>query len=147
MNKEKLELEKRSREPYLLSQKRGNHQGEFVYIEKSGQNNGNSGRGVFANVFFKKDDYITFYDGDSCFNENDVEYTIELPNKTYINGIKNTEENRGFGSFLQRGDYRNGPKPNVNLVDVVFCNKMCVVVQANRDIQEGEELLASYGFG
>ena len=123
----------------FVSDTNGIYGGRFVAIKRSQQNNGDSGRGVFAKKEFRKDDFITFVDGTINSSRSSLQYSMILGDGKYLNGIDKVQKNCGLGSFINRVDKNQDP----NVCFTQIGSK--VFVQALRRIVIGQELVVRYG--
>jgi hypothetical protein len=110
-----------------------------VRVKKSLQPN--AGKGVFVTDSFVTGDFITWYEGthDSTV-EGDGEYTIQMSDDSYINGIKKPKKGCGVGSLINRPNEKQSP--NVEFFEIEGTD-ICQIA-ALQNIPADTELLCSY---
>ena len=140
-----------------------------IYVEQS--RIPNAGLGVFTNIFIKKHEIITQYEGNIVTplqfelllqqkNREALMYSLEIPDsenimvgKTYK--IKNMQKcgqyiNDVSGIFTKRFDYTQGLQ-YLDSIDKTNCyiihQNQNVYIAASRDIEAHQELYLHYGYG
>jgi hypothetical protein len=104
----------------------------------------NAGNGVFTNITYYKNDYITEFTGQLTNNPNisdaDALWTYKLGQIICI-GLKTPTINRGMGSFINSSKY---PIFKTN-TKVVKADNNRLYIQATSIIQPNRELFYPYG--
>jgi hypothetical protein len=112
-------------------------------IEVKPSLNKKAGLGVFATSDFLEGDLITKYEGQkSAESEGTGEYSIQLSDDSFVNGIETAIEGHGVGSFVNKPN--RGKRPNTYFHEVGRGKTLVVYVAAKTDIRSGTELLVSY---
>ena len=112
-----------------------------------------AGRGLFATTAFRKNEIITWYDGERIDRKEAIRrksmgkgtHLASASNYVVLDGLRTPAEmGRGAASFVN--DARNSIFQN-NAKLEKYCPSIFehVVIRAKRDIAKGEEIFASYG--
>ena len=130
------------------------NKGRNAYLKLDVSKISGAGRGVFSNVYFKPGDIITLYSGKYInYEPDDKQYCICVNRNTlWIDGLREPELRKGFGSFINRQERKLGVKFYKNCVFMKEKNNyyeraILVIVKAINYICPGDELYTVYGKG
>ena len=105
------------------------------------------GFGLFATAPIKKDDFIGIYTGIVKIKNaiDDTTYSWDHPADPLHKDIKLVCDATYAGNELRYSNHSFAP--NVKKVDILCNNRWYVCYIAQEDIESGEQILASYGYG